>query len=189
LFEEPARDYDRSKWLFLTRGISGEEVERRLAQNYQIQCELSGVNYVLAMTGMGTTSEDLERLIQGIDGINESIAKDPSRKQQKTTIIAEAQGKPRIQDFGKALITAMPLWEAMYTKETTKTPLKAALGKVAGEFIIPYPPGIPVLLPGSRISQEMIDYIDDLLDKGISVVGVDKNREILLIKKETGSYE
>lgn len=190
LFEESGSDYDRSKWLFQTRGISGAEVERRLAQEYQIQCELSGVNYVLAMTGMGTTGEDLESLIQGINGINESITTDcPKKWENNSVITSEAQSDLKIRDFSVALKTEVPLWEAMYEKNRKKRPLKDATGRLAGDFIIPYPPGIPLLLPGSRISQEMLDYIEFLLNKGIAVVGIDKNREVMLMEKETKSHE
>ena len=176
----PDHGYDRSKWLYQTRGIAGTEVEARLSAKYGIQCEMSGANYVLAMTGMGTSQDDLARITQAICDINTTIKRDLAvEKEQKTPLRLWEH-----IDFTVAVQTEMPLWEALASEHRDKRALDMAVGQLVGDFIIPYPPGIPVLLPGSRISPEMAVYLNDLLDHQVAVVGIDANRAVTIIKKE-----
>lgn len=175
--DSPEQDYDRSKWLFWTRGITGTEVEARLSAEYGIQCEMSSANHLLAMTGMGTTRADLVSLTQAICAINKTIRRDEKEPQPP-------RGWREQLDFTAAVQTQMPLWEALAWEERCQMPLEQATGQLVGDFIIPYPPGIPVLLPGSRITVEMVVYLNDLLDHQVAVVGVDVNRAVTIIKKE-----
>ncbi|MBC3804848.1 aminotransferase class V-fold PLP-dependent enzyme [Acetobacterium fimetarium] len=177
---ESETGYDRSKWLFCTRGISGETVAQLLSEKYGIQCEMSGGNHVLAMTGIGTTAEDLEELTEAIAGINSKIGR--AAFHEKTA----SQAVDRFEEFkGVAPIkTELPLWTAFTSDDKEKKPLENAKGCLIGDYIIPYPPGIPVLLPGSRLTQQMLDYLKQLLDQGRAVVGIDENREILVLKEK-----
>ena len=50
-------------------------------------------------------------------------------------------------------------------------PLKESVGRIIAEFIMVYPPGIPILLPGEVVSQENIDYIMEHLEVGLPVQG------------------
>jgi arginine/lysine/ornithine decarboxylase len=52
-----------------------------------------------------------------------------------------------------------------------RVPLSEARGEVCAEQVIPYPPGIPLLMPGEVISAEMIDYVQNLLRQRIKIVG------------------
>ena len=191
LYDGEASDwgYDRSKWLFQTRGISGTEVETLLSSQYGIQCEMSGANYVLAMTGIGTTREDLASLIQAICDINKKIQIEQSKnleetKQSKQTAAPSRSDLWKTMDFTAAVKTEMPLWEALHSAVKEKKSLNQSVGSIVGDFIIPYPPGIPVLLPGSRMTTEMASYLNHLLDHEVAVVGIDEKKELTLIKKE-----
>ena len=172
--------YDRSKWLFVTRGIAGTEVEAQLSAKYGIQCEMSAANHVLAMTGIGTSGDDLARITQAICDINKTIRLDLLEKKEKKSLTCLWEHL----DFTAAVQTEMPLWEALAAEHHDKMALNMAVGQLVGDFIIPYPPGIPVLLPGSRISPEMVAYLNDLLDHQVAVVGIDANRAVTIIKKE-----
>jgi len=57
-----------------------------------------------------------------------------------------------------------------------------AIGKTAAEFIIPYPPGIPLVCPGEIIVQDTIDYVKIMLENGINVNGVNKNNQVRVVK-------
>ena len=64
-----------------------------------------------------------------------------------------------------------------WRSNTNSIPLSASLGKISGDIICPYPPGIPLIVPGERIDQERIDWIEtqslynqDLLNSYISVL-------------------
>lgn len=173
-------EYDRSKWLFHTRGVSGTEIETLLAKTYGIQCEMSGLNHFLAMTGIGTTPEDIKRLTQAIDDINKKINAGQIKKKRDPV-------NPAIWEninLEKSLQTEMPLWEALYASDKETGALNQSIGRIAGDFIIPYPPGIPLLFPGSRISPEIAAYLEHLLSHDVAVVGIDEKSELRLLKKE-----
>jgi arginine/lysine/ornithine decarboxylase len=57
-----------------------------------------------------------------------------------------------------------------------------AIGKTAAEFIIPYPPGIPLVCPGEIIVQDTVDYVKTMLENGINVNGVDENNLVRVVK-------
>ena len=141
---------------------------------------MSGANYVLAMTGMGTSQDDLARITQAICDINKTIRLDLSEEKEIkiSTRLWESI------DFTAAVQTEMPLWEALAWEHRDKMVLDMAAGQLVGDFIIPYPPGIPVLLPSSRISPEMVVYLNELLDRKVAVVGIETNRTVTIIKKE-----
>ena len=75
--------------------------------------------------------------------------------------------------------------DAFYA-DTEMIPLREAAGRIIAEFIMVYPPGIPILLPGEVISQENIDYILEHLEVGLPVQGPeDKTIENVKVILET----
>ena len=50
-------------------------------------------------------------------------------------------------------------------------PIHETVGRVCSEFVMCYPPGIPILAPGERVTQEIINYIDYAKEKGCSMTG------------------
>ena len=55
-------------------------------------------------------------------------------------------------------------------------PARAAVGRVAAESLAAYPPGIPNVLPGERLTAETLDYIQRALDQGGSLRGASDRR-------------
>lgn len=173
LYDPKQESYDRSKWLFITKKITGEEVEKMLRDDYKIQCELSEKDYVLAMTGIGTAFRDIRALTHAIQEINEKTKDLENRKKEKASnydII-----------LNQKLNLVIPLWEGLYYEKKEWIPLSSGKDRIAGSFIIPYPPGIPMLLTGSQITEEIINKIIELLESGVTVVGVNEKREVLVL--------
>jgi arginine decarboxylase len=56
-------------------------------------------------------------------------------------------------------------------QKSKRVPLSKAVGQISAQTLTPYPPGIPVLIPGERITKEIVNYLADLSDKDIRVVG------------------
>ena len=50
--------------------------------------------------------------------------------------------------------------------------LERAIGRVAGEKVTPYPPGVPVLVPGERITQPIVDYLRQMVEIGAAITDV-----------------
>jgi arginine/lysine/ornithine decarboxylase len=59
-------------------------------------------------------------------------------------------------------------------------PVKDAAGKISGELVMCYPPGIPILTPGELITEEIIEYIDYSREKGCSLMGT-RDPECMMI--------
>ena len=60
--------------------------------------------------------------------------------------------------------------EAFYA-EKVSLPLRQTQGRVCSEFVMCYPPGIPILAPGEQITAEILDYIQFAKKKGCSMTG------------------
>lgn len=70
--------------------------------------------------------------------------------------------------------------------QTEWVPLEQGAHRISGDFITPYPPGIPVVLPGERMTPEMVGKIQKALDQGEEMMGIGlKDRVAVLCEKET----
>lgn len=152
-------DYDESKILVdvSPSGLTGIQVEEILRKKYKIQVELSDHHHVLAMTGMGTLQEDIQWLTQAMIDIDQRYG---VRAQKSPTIpIKYVQGQmvlsPRAAVYAPA----------------EEVPLEGALGRISKEFIIPYPPGIPMVLPGEKITPEVLEAITAIQKWGGTIIG------------------
>jgi arginine decarboxylase len=63
-------------------------------------------------------------------------------------------------------------WREAERRAATVVPLQDSVGRIAGEMVVPYPPGIPVLMPGESITQEIVTYLSACRESGISVLGL-----------------
>lgn len=125
-------------------GMTGYELDEILRSEYKMQCELSNHYGVLLICTIGNEEEDFICL--------ETALKD---------ILNKYKNKGSIEDTDYPVsIPKMKLTprEAFY-KEKKRVKLKDSIGKISGEYIIPYPPGISLISPGEIISEEIITYI------------------------------
>lgn len=153
--------FDTTKLTISSRelGITGFELDMILADKYHIQMELSDFYNVLAVGSFGDTKEGMDRLLSAL----KEISNDYYGK------------KEPVQDFLD--IPAIPTKilnprEAFYSDKIS-IPLNESIGKISGEFLLAYPPGIPVLCPGEEITQEVVDYVHDLKRANLYVQGTE----------------
>lgn len=165
---EEGQLYDKSKWLFMVKDGRGTAVEKRLLTEFNIQCEVSAFNHVLAMTGIGTTPGELDRLMAAVAAMNKVCPVFLELPAVESTGLWKHEEK-------------YPLWQALYNMETGKMPLEDAAGSAAAGFVIPYPPGIPVLLPGSLVTEETAAELLRRQKNGEAVVGIDSEGMIEII--------
>ncbi len=71
--------------------------------------------------------------------------------------------------------------DAFYS-EKVLIQLNLSLNKICGDFITPYPPGIPILTPGEIITQDIINKINEYLKNNINIIGINENNEISVIE-------
>ena len=150
-------DFDDTKLSVHTRniGLAGIEVYDILRDEYEIQIEFGDIGNILAIISAGDTTLELERLISALSEIKRNYAKD------KAGMFAHEYITPEI---------ALTPQEAFYSKKIKKA-IGNSHGEIAAEFVMCYPPGIPILAPGERITQQIIDYILYAKEKGCLLTG------------------
>ncbi len=153
-------------------GFNGKELYDILREEYHLQPEMAAVDYVLAMTSVMDTEEGFERLICALKEIDlQSPGRKSAMKDEKL---------PEKKELKAAYFTEekMAQTEAVYSirealsKESAPVDFEKCAGQVSGEFIYLYPPGIPVIAPGERISQELLIYLEEAERMGLSVQGL-----------------
>jgi arginine decarboxylase len=138
-------------------GLSGHDVEHRLAFEYGIQVDCADLFNLIAIMGSGTSRQDVEKLLTALEDMDR---KDPGQERnwvlQLPSLSTEMVMTPR---------------DVFLQHQSKRVPLSKAAGHISAQTLTPYPPGIPVLIPGERITQEIQDFLLDLADKDIRVSG------------------
>ena len=145
---------DPSKLLISTTGthITGPALAQRLRREYEIEAEMSTVDTVLCMTGMGDTSEALLRLAAALNAIDATLHSAESSAPIPLPLPEQA----------------LPIHAAV-KRNTEFVSLADSEGHIAGDFLWAYPPGIPLIAPGEIITFELINYIRKAEDRGVSI--------------------
>lgn len=138
-------------------GLTGYQVEKWLRERYQIEVELSDLYNILCIVTIGDRQEDIDLLIRALRDLSDQY----STTKEKAEIPIHLPEIPSL---------ALHPREAFYA-EVERVPLRKAAGKIMAEFIMVYPPGIPIVMPGEIITQENIDYIFENVESGLPVQG------------------
>ncbi len=150
-------DFDPTKLSVHTReiGLAGIEVYDILRDEYDIQIEFGDIGNILAYLSIGDRPQELERLVSALAEIRRRYQKDHSGLLN--------------QEYIDPVVVASPQ-EAFYAPKKS-VPLRQSEGCVCSEFVMCYPPGIPILAPGERITADILDYIEYAKIKGCSMTG------------------
>ncbi len=150
-------DFDTTKLSVntLALGLAGIEVYDLLRDEYGIQIEFGDLGNILAYISVGDKNKNIERLISALSEIRRIYKKD--NKDMLDT------------EYISPTVVISPQ-EAFYADKTS-LPLAECGGKVCTEFVMCYPPGIPILAPGERITREIIAYIQYAKEKGCVITG------------------
>ena len=149
--------------------IVGYDVERVLMERYNIQVEMSDLYNIVCIATVCDTKENFERLEYALKDIisNSEIARQHVAKLKQGMLCNE---------------TSARLVDIKHYK-SVKVGLYEAVGQISYNMIVPYPPGIPVIIAGECIKEEHIDYINKILDLGAVVNGIDENKNIEVLTK------
>lgn len=163
-------DYDVTKLSVYTlgNGLAGIEVYDLLRDEYDIQIEFGDICNILAYISIGDRIQDIERLVGALADIERLYKKD------KTGMLAGEYIAPQV------IVSPQ---KAFYS-EKVSLPVRQAAGRICGEFVMCYPPGIPIVAPGEMITQEIVEYIIYAKEKGCSMQGTeDPKVENLMVLK------
>lgn len=150
-------DIDETKLTVCVRGLglTGYETEKILRDEYNIQIELSDIFNVLPYISIGDTEESVQALINAFKDLAAKYAREEPKR---STIIPENP---------KMIVTPR---DAFYSPKKVVR-FEESEGEIAGEMIMAYPPGIPVICMGERITKDIIDYIKLLKSENCEIQG------------------
>jgi lysine decarboxylase len=163
-------DYDPLRLAVDVRGleVTGYQLATRLREHADVNLELAGENVIVAAFGMGERAiETGNRLVTALRDVVANLA---------------SQGGSNSAGAGGAFAPPPP-WgelvmgprEAFFSQQEV-VPVAEAVGRIATESLAAYPPGIPNVLPGERLSAETLDYIQQTLELGGSLRGASDRR-------------
>ncbi|MDF2542051.1 MAG: arginine/lysine/ornithine decarboxylase [Herbinix sp.] len=152
-------DFDRTKLSIHTGdiGLAGVEVYDLLRDEYGIQIEFGDIGNILAIISAGDRAFEIERLISSLSEIKRIYGKD------KVGMLNHEYIDPDV------VLTPQ---KAFFSNKKSLE-LKDSVDKISAEFVMCYPPGIPILAPGERITKDILDYIIYAKKKGSSVTGTE----------------
>ena len=152
-------DFDTTKLSIYTKdvGLAGIEVYDILRDEFNIQIEFGDLDNILAIISAGDRAMEIERLISSLAEIKRIYTKDPKGMFDHEYI---------------APTVVLPPQKAFYA-EKKMIPISESSGQISGEFVMAYPPGIPILAPGEKITDEIIDYIEYAKEKGCLLTGTE----------------
>lgn len=152
-------DFDVTKLAVYTRdlGLAGIEVYDILRDEYDIQIEFGDISNILAYISIGDRLQDIERLVGALYDLKRLYKRD------KAGMLCAEYVAPKV---------AVPPRKAFYSDKAS-LPLREAVGKICTEFVMCYPPGIPILAPGELITNDIIEYIEYAKAKGCSMQGTE----------------
>ena len=136
-------------------GLAGIEVYDLLRDEYDIQIEFGDLGNILAYISIGDREREIERLVGAMAEIRRRFGGDKTGLMEQEYIDPEVAVSPQ---------------QAFYAAHES-LPLRETAGRVCSEFVMCYPPGIPILAPGERITDQILDYIEYAKEKGCSMTG------------------
>ena len=156
--------YDPTRLVIDVRGLglTGIEAERALRRRYGVAPAMADPTRVVCVLTLGDTSESVDRLIAAFAAL--AAGRQPSFPAGAS---ATPASPPMVVAPGPQVCTPR---QAFFARARA-VPLAAAVGAVAAELVVPYPPGIPALVPGEVVSAEAVAFLRSWVEQGLGVRG------------------
>lgn len=178
-------------------GLTGKELYDILLEQYHLQPEMAAGNYVTAIMTCCDKSEGWQRLADALRAIEKACSQTVSRGERDTGEAAAAAGMPQSDpaDAAKRSSKAVGIYPYLETAcsisdaldaATEVISLEEAKGKISGAFINLYPPGIPLAVPGERLSEELIELLKSYKRQKLPLCGMQEDAVTIL---KTDAYK
>lgn len=141
-------------------GLAGIEVYDLLRDEYDIQIEFGDIGNILAYISVGDREREIERLVSALSEIRRRFKKDRTGMLDHEYISPKVILSPRDAFYG----------------DKKSVPIEKSAGKICGEFVMCYPPGIPILAPGELVTDKIIEYIVYAKEKGCFMTGTQDSK-------------
>ncbi len=159
LESDSAFDYDPTKLIISVKdlGLTGHDAEEWLRKNYRIEVEMSDLYNILCIITPGDSEREANILIDALKALAEERRDKASKVEARVML-------PNIP------LLALTPRDAFYS-ETELINFDESVGRVIAEFIMVYPPGIPIFIPGEIITEDNLTYIKRNMEAGLPVQG------------------
>ncbi|MED3624381.1 aminotransferase class I/II-fold pyridoxal phosphate-dependent enzyme [Neobacillus thermocopriae] len=167
-------DYDPTKLIISVKdlGLTGYEVEKWLREKHNIEVELSDLYNILCIITFGDTEYEADLLVNALKELSNEFDHRAEKIEPVEVLLPEIP------------VLALTPRDAFYS-ETEVIPFEESEGRIIAEFVMVYPPGIPIFIPGEIITKENLHYIKENLEAGLPVQGPedDELKTIRVIKE------
>ena len=136
-------------------GLAGIEVYDLLRDEYDIQIEFGDIGNILAYISVGDREREIERLVSALAEIRRRFKKERAGMFDHEYINPSVEMSPKAAFYG----------------DKESLPIGETVGRICSEFVMCYPPGIPILAPGEMITEEILAYISYAKEKGCFMTG------------------
>ncbi len=157
--------------------LTGLQLAEYLKKDFGIELEASAPRHIIAITGIADTEETFERFAEALLAIDAELALKQTPDLQTISPGTNFRTVEATQHATNDYFRYPAIPEAVYDSyavedaPTESLPYSACEGHISAEFLYLYPPGIPMLVPGERISAELLDCIEQLLKNNFSLYG------------------
>jgi len=171
--------YDPSKLVISGEnvGLTGKMLYRILLEKYHLQMEMAAGKYVLAMTTVGDTQEGFRRLSCALSEIDEENRRRGRESLQKTGNIP-CLPAPDVVYNSSEIEEMLEHFHETGVNRVEARLWRDSVGYVSVEYAYLYPPGIPLIVPGERVSQEAADMLQWYYEMGFSIEGLKRDSYI-----------
>lgn len=151
--------------------LNGKELYDMLLSEYRLQMEMVTDKYVVAMTSIMDTQEGFDRLIHALYDIDQKLEQKKNRK---------SAGKLESRSVYTENKKVMQMRDAEDAPQQ-EIPLEESVGKVSAGFVFLYPPGIPIIVPGEKISGKFVKDMKQCIQLGLDVEGLSPDGRITIV--------
>jgi arginine/lysine/ornithine decarboxylase len=145
---------------------SGYEVDAMLYERFGVTCELPTLNHLMFLITFGNTKEDIDRLVCGLSSLVQQLGDGVDFHQHQGVSLWQ---------MPLPALACSPQTAFYAAKETVSW--QQARDRISAVSVCPYPPGIPLLIPGEVISTEAISYLQQVQGSGGTIVGCSSDRQ------------
>ena len=157
-------------------GMTGWELYRILLEKYHLQMEMAAPDYVLGILSVMDTEEGIERLTDALAEIDREI----SGKDEKCAGIKNEKKRVDMYNIERP-VSVLSIYEAIQREKEWIFPEEAG-GRISGGFLFFYPPGIPFLVPGEVVSEEIICKIRQCRESKEYMTGISDDGKLCVLK-------
>ncbi|MEH2378814.1 MAG: aminotransferase class I/II-fold pyridoxal phosphate-dependent enzyme [Nostoc sp.] len=160
-------------------GLTGFEADEILDEKFAVTAEFASLQHLTSIISLGNTPADIEQLVQGFTTL--------AKEYRRTNLTVKSH-----------------LWQDLFTTQchalccspreaffavSEILPLIQTNKHICAEIVCPYPPGIPVLMPGEVITKSVLDYLQQIQAKGGFISGCNDTslKTLKVVKKRPNS--